>query len=69
MDPDLVLLPGDIVDEDLAPVIRQNLANRSGASIRFGVYAVTGNHEHIGGVEMPAAIWSTTTSRCCAIRR
>ena len=52
MDPDLVLLPGDIVDEDLAPVIRQNLGEslRSIQS-RFGVYAVTGNHEHIGGVE------------------
>jgi predicted MPP superfamily phosphohydrolase len=54
--PDIVLLPGDIVDEDLAPVIRQNL----GAAIenirsRFGTYAVTGNHEYIGGVEEAAA--------------
>lgn len=54
--PDIVLLPGDIVDEDLAPVIRQDL----GAAIeslrsRFGTYAVTGNHEYIGGVEEAAA--------------
>ena len=52
LNPDLVLLPGDIVDEDLKPVIRQNL----GAALlnirsRFGVYAATGNHEYIGGVE------------------
>ena len=52
LNPDVVLMPGDIVDEDLAPVIRQNLGEallkiRS----RFGVYAVTGNHEYIGGVE------------------
>jgi predicted MPP superfamily phosphohydrolase len=50
--PDLVLLCGDIVDEDLAPVIQNNLGEllctiRS----RFGTYAVTGNHEYIGGVE------------------
>ncbi len=52
LNPDLILLPGDIVDEDLAPVIRQNI----GESLRrlrskYGVYAVTGNHEYIGGVE------------------
>jgi uncharacterized protein len=50
LNPDLVLLPGDIVDEDLAPVIKQNLgeALRSIKS-RLGVYASTGNHEYIGG--------------------
>lgn len=49
LDPDLVLLPGDIMDEDLAPVIKQNLgeALRSIKS-RFGVYAATGNHEFLG---------------------
>jgi uncharacterized protein len=52
LSPDLVLLPGDIVDGDLNPVIHQNL----GESLRkvkapLGVYAVTGNHEYIGGVE------------------
>lgn len=56
LDPDVVLLPGDIVDEDLAPVIRQNLgkALRSIKS-RFGVYGITGNHEYIGGVEKACA--------------
>jgi predicted MPP superfamily phosphohydrolase len=50
--PDIVLLAGDIVDEDLAPVIQNNLGGllRSIRS-RYGVYAVTGNHEYIGGVE------------------
>jgi hypothetical protein len=49
LDPDLVLLLGDIVDEDLAPAIKQNLgeALRSIKS-RFGVYASTGNHEFLG---------------------
>ena len=50
--PDLVLLAGDVVDEDLKPVIRQNL----GESLRkisapLGVYGITGNHEYIGGAE------------------
>lgn len=50
--PDVVLLCGDIVDEDLAPVIQNNLGEllRTIRS-RFGTYAVTGNHEYIGGVD------------------
>ncbi len=52
MDPDLVLLPGDIVDENLRPVIRQNLGESlRNIKSRFGVFAVTGNHEYIGGVD------------------
>jgi len=52
LDPDLVLLPGDIVDEALQPVIRQNLGEAlRKIHSRLGVYAVTGNHEYIGGVE------------------
>jgi len=50
--PDIVLLCGDIVDEDLGPVIENNLGEmlRSIRS-RYGTYAVTGNHEYIGGVD------------------
>jgi predicted MPP superfamily phosphohydrolase len=50
--PDVVLLAGDIVDEDLAPVIENNLGEilRTIRS-KYGTYAVTGNHEYIGGVE------------------
>lgn len=52
LEPDLILLPGDIVDEDLAPVIRENLGEALlNLKAKFGVYAVTGNHEFIGGVE------------------
>ncbi len=52
LNPDIVLLAGDVVDEDVEPVIRQNL----GESLRqlrapMGVYASTGNHEYIGGAE------------------
>jgi len=52
LNPDLILLPGDIVDEDLAPVIRENLGDALlHLKSKFGVFAVTGNHEYIGGVE------------------
>lgn len=50
--PDIILLAGDVVDEDVMPVIKQNL----GESLKqleapMGVYASTGNHEYIGGAE------------------
>lgn len=48
--PDIILLPGDILDEDLEPVIRQNIGETlKQLSAPLGVYAVMGNHEHIGG--------------------
>ena len=52
LEPDLVLLPGDVVDEDLGPVIRQNLGETLRTiKAKYGVYAITGNHEYIGGAE------------------
>ena len=52
LNPDLVLLPGDVVDEDLGPVIRENLGETlRKIKSKFGVIAITGNHEYIGGVE------------------
>jgi len=51
LNPDIIILDGDIVDEDLAPVIRQNLGESLKAlKAKFGVWAITGNHEYIGGV-------------------
>lgn len=49
---DLVLLPGDIVDGDVEPVIKLNLGEvlRTIKS-KYGVFGITGNHEYIGGVE------------------
>jgi uncharacterized protein len=56
LNPDIVLLPGDIIDEDPAPVIKQNLGDAlKSIHSRFGTYAVTGNHEFIGGVEEACA--------------
>lgn len=48
---DIVLLPGDIFDEDLVPIIKDNLGDDLRLiKSKYGVYAVTGNHEFIGGV-------------------
>lgn len=48
--PDLILLAGDIVDEDLAPVIKDNIGEAlCELKARIGVYGITGNHEYIGG--------------------
>jgi predicted MPP superfamily phosphohydrolase len=58
--PDIVLFAGDVVDEDVQPVIRQNLG-RSLLQLKapLGVYAITGNHEHIGGVDRTVEYLST----------
>ncbi len=50
--PDLILLVGDILDEDVEPVIRNNLgATLQQLKATYGVYGITGNHEYIGGVD------------------
>ena len=52
LNPDLVLFAGDVVDEDIKPVIDQDLGNvLLKIKSKFGVFAITGNHEYIGGVE------------------
>jgi hypothetical protein len=54
--PDIILLAGDLVDEDLKPVIRRNLGETlKNLSAPLGVYAITGNHEYIGGAEEAVA--------------
>ena len=59
LEPDIIILDGDIVDEDLAPVIQQNLGDSLKAlKAKLGVWAITGNHEYIGGV-VPAVKYLT----------
>jgi len=49
--PDLVLLCGDLVDGEIAPVLRKNLGRHiQEIKTPLGVYAITGNHEYIGGI-------------------
>jgi uncharacterized protein len=52
LNPDIVLFAGDLVDEDIEPVIRENLGETlRQIKSKYGVYGITGNHEYIGGVE------------------
>ncbi|WP_338752927.1 metallophosphoesterase [Bacillus sp. FJAT-52991] len=50
IEPDLILLPGDIIDDDPEPFIRKNMgAIMSELKAPLGVYGVLGNHEYYGG--------------------
>lgn len=50
--PHIILLAGDIFDEDLGPVLKNDMGKLlSQLKAPLGVYAVTGNHEFIGGVD------------------
>ena len=50
--PDLVLLLGDIVDGEMGPVLRGDLLKYfSCPRCNNGLYAITGNHEFIGGAQ------------------
>lgn len=47
--PDIVLLPGDLIDESLGPILKYNIgAPLKNINAPLGVWAVPGNHEHIG---------------------
>jgi uncharacterized protein len=48
--PDVVFLLGDIVDGEMGPVLRDDLLSYfSVPKCQDGLYAITGNHEYIGG--------------------
>ena len=48
--PDLILLLGDILDGEVKPVLRSDLLKYfDPPESKYGLYAVAGNHEYIGG--------------------
>lgn len=48
--PDLILIAGDMIDENVERVIEKEMqANLTQLQARYGTYAVLGNHEYIGG--------------------
>ena len=52
LEPDLVLLVGDIVDEDVSRLAEERMAEAlRDLSPRLGSFAVTGNHEYYAGEE------------------
>ena len=50
--PDIILLPGDIIDDKVFILKERNICDElMNLKARLGVYACTGNHEYINGVE------------------
>ncbi|AGA57739.1 putative phosphohydrolase [Thermobacillus composti KWC4] len=48
--PDLILLAGDVIDDDIEPFIRNRMDETLGRlKAPYGIYAVLGNHEYYGG--------------------
>ncbi len=48
--PDIILFAGDVIDESVEPFVEQQMAaSFRRLQARYGVYAVLGNHEYIGG--------------------
>lgn len=48
--PELILLPGDIIDDEPEPFIRKNMGSiMKELKAPLGVYGVLGNHEYYGG--------------------
>ncbi len=53
--PDIILLAGDVIDEDVKPVIHNGIGDVFfDMKSKYGIYAITGNHEYIGGVDAAA---------------
>jgi len=51
LSPDIVLFPGDFFDITVEPLVADNMgALIESIHAKYGVYAVTGNHEYFGGV-------------------
>jgi Predicted phosphohydrolases len=50
--PDVVLIAGDLIDNNVHPLYEKNMAALfSRINSKYGVYSVLGNHEYIAGVE------------------
>lgn len=50
LSPDLVLIAGDIIDEDITPFVEENMIQTlKKLKPRIGTYAVPGNHDYYGG--------------------
>jgi uncharacterized protein len=48
--PDIILMAGDIIDDKVAPFIKQNMGEiLKELKAKNGVYAATGNHDYYGG--------------------
>lgn len=50
--PDVIFLVGDVIDGEIGPVMRGDLLKYFNCPrCRYGIFAITGNHEFIGGAD------------------
>lgn len=50
LEPDIIFIAGDIVDEDIRPFTKEQMYNTFGKlKPKYGMYACLGNHDYIGG--------------------
>ena len=58
--PDIVLLAGDVFDEDITSVINNGLGKYfERIKSRVGIYAIPGNHEYFGNIEQKLSYLKT----------
>jgi hypothetical protein len=52
VNPDIIFLAGDVFDMDISDEMEREIAQILGSTkTKYGIFAVTGNHEYYGGVE------------------
>jgi predicted MPP superfamily phosphohydrolase len=52
LNPDIILLAGDVFDEDISTLIEKNTASiLAKFKSKYGVYAIPGNHEYFSGID------------------
>lgn len=62
LEPDLIIIPGDIIDDDLEIVEKKQIFNiLNGLEARLGVYGSLGNHDKFRG-ELPQLITAIETA-------
>ncbi|MCL2766048.1 MAG: metallophosphoesterase, partial [Peptococcaceae bacterium] len=55
LNPDLIVMPGDLFDGDLSVYLEQNIYEEiSSLQATYGIFAVFGNHDYMGGISSEA---------------
>lgn len=50
LQPDLILIAGDIIDDSIEPFLKQNMGKTlKNLKSKYGIFASTGNHDYYGG--------------------
>lgn len=58
--PDIIVIAGDILDESQEAILKENIGEPlKKLNAPMGVYAITGNHEYIGGIKQALAYINT----------